>query len=480
MPWRRPRTSAYLVTTMIRTLRVGVLLVFVGLTCSTAGAADEAAKGRRCQATKLAAVGRHDACLANAEARAVTKQTTPSIGRCDAQLQKKWRKAEKSAGGACPTGDLARARLASTRHGAFIASLLDRPQSSGVCTAPGVTFAYSYMITNRATPFATTYSDIVPAAPGSLTFFTAAGAYQGSNPQQSYEEVTQDVFLTRLKADLALAASGGKIHLGLYVHGLANVFTDALSEMGDFGCALATSGSWPGLLIGFSWPSYDFSDSALFYATKSPPPPPLMPQTSGSIRDNILGSRQSFDALVQLLESQVVATSQTPVELSFLTHSEGNYMLMVGLSALSKPASVAKCLMLAADVSAVSLQTGEQGQAIAGTCGQVTVYYSGADETLSGSNYEFFQYHRQDYPTRLGVIGPYYNFPAPKALNANVVGLDCSAVTVFPAVSSIYYVHSSYLYLPALMLDEAQTMLSLPQPKRSPIPGTTQGFTLQQ
>ena len=31
-----------------------------------------------------------------------------------------------------------------------------------------------------------------------------------------------------------------------------------------------------------------------------------------------------------------------------------------------------------------------------------------------------------------------------------------------------------------VMLDEAQTMLSLPQPKRSPIPGTTQGFTLQQ
>ena len=65
------------------------------------------------------------------------------------------------------------------------------------------------LITNRATPFATSQPDIVPAAPGVLTFFTAAGAYQTSNPQQSFEEVTQDVFLTRLKADLALAASGG-------------------------------------------------------------------------------------------------------------------------------------------------------------------------------------------------------------------------------------------------------------------------------
>jgi esterase/lipase superfamily enzyme len=466
---------------MICTVRLRTLLVILILACLTSpiAAADDAAKARRCQSTKLAAVGRYDACLLNAEARAVTKQTAPSYARCDAQLQKKWQKAEKSADGTCPTtGDLARMRLAATRHGALIAGQLDRAQSSGVCA--GVSFAYSYMITNRKTPFATTESDIVPAAPGALAFFTAAGAYQTSNPQQSFEEVTQDVFLTRLKADLALAASAGKLHLGLYVHGLGNVFTDALTEVGDFGCALATSGSWPGLLIGFSWPSYDAFYSALLYATKTPPPPPLTPQTSGSIRDNILGSRQSFDALVQLLESQVVATSQTPVELSFLTHSEGNYMLMVGLDALSKPATVDKCLMLAADVSAVSLQSGEQGQAIADTCGQVTVYYSGADETLNSSNYEFFQWHRQDYPTRLGVIGPYYGFPAPKALNANVVGLDCSAVTVFPAVFSIIDVHSSYLSVPALVLDEAQTMLSLPQPKRAAIPGTTQGFTLQQ
>jgi hypothetical protein len=88
MPLRRRRTSAYLVTTMIRTLRVGVLLVSVGLTCATAGAADDAAKGRRCQATKLAAVGRYDACLADAEARAVTKQTTPPFGRCDPAQRK--------------------------------------------------------------------------------------------------------------------------------------------------------------------------------------------------------------------------------------------------------------------------------------------------------------------------------------------------------------------------------------------------------
>ena len=466
---------------MVRTLGTRALIACLLLPALATAKPDDATRGRRCEAAKLSAAGRYQLCLADADARAVAKQAQADYARCDKQLRAKWRKAEQRAGGACPTtSDLPRVRLAATRHGAAIAALIHEPQGSGVCTAPGVQFAYSYMVTNRATPFATSRSDgIVPSAPGTLTFWTAPGAYQSSDPQTNYTEVTQAVFLERLSADLALATSAGKLHLGMYVHGLGNVFTDAITEAAQFGCALASAGGWPGLLIGFSWPSYDVFESGIYYATAGPPPPPVTPQTSGSIRDNVLGSRQSFDAILQLLDTEVVKTSITPVELSLLTHSEGNYMLMTGLGALTKPVPVNNCLMLAADISAVSLQDGEQGQAIATTCGQVTVYYSGADETLNSSNYEFFQYHRSDYPTRLGVIGPYYYLPAPKALNPNVTGLDCSAVTVFPAVSSIIYVHSSYLYVPALITDEVQTLLSAAHPKRTAIPGTTQGFVLQ-
>jgi hypothetical protein len=464
---------------MVGTWRKGAL-VALGLLVLPALAdakLDEAAKARRCQAAKLVAVGRYELCLADADARAVTKQTQPSYAKCDKQLQRKWHSAEKRGGGACKTtNELARIRLATTRHGALIASQLDDVRETGTCA--GVPFAYSYMVTNRATPFATEKAQIVPSAPDTLTYWTAPGAYQTSSPQQNYTEVTQEVFLERLKADLALAAADGKLHLGLYVHGLGNLFTDALTESAAFGCALKTSGQWPGLLIGYSWPSYDMLDSAGYYASSAPPPPPVTPQTSGTIRDNILGSRQSFDALMNLL-AQVVTTSQTPVTLSLLTHSEGNYMLMTGLAALAKPVSVDKCLMLAADISAVSLQNGEQGSAITGTCGEVTVYYSGADETLGASNYEFFQYHRSDFPTRLGLIGPYYNFAAPKELPANVVGVDCSSVTVAPAVSSIFNVHSSYRSVPGILLDQAQTMQSLPNTKRAAISGTSQGFTLQ-
>lgn len=455
-------------------------LVALGLLALPAAAGarlDDAAKARRCEAAKLAAVGRYQLCLADADARAVTKQVAPSYAACDRRLQRKWEKAEARAGDACPTtNDLARVRLAATRHGALLASQLGDVRATGPCTtAP---FAYSYMVTNRATPFATTRADIVPAAPGALTFWTAEGPYQSSNPQATYTEVTEAVFLERLAADLARAAAGGQLHLGLYVHGLGNLFTDALAEAATFGCALQTAGQWPGLLIGFSWPSYDLFDAAVYYASSGPPPPPLTPQTSGTIRDNVLGSRQSFDALVQLLATKVVAPSATPVTLSYLTHSEGNYMLMTGLGALGAPAHVDHCLMLAADVSAVSLQTGEQGAGITDTCGQVTVYYSGADETLGTSNYEYFAYHRGDFPTRLGVVGPYYGFLAPKALAPNVTGVDCSSVTVAPAVSSIIDVHSSYRTVPDILRDQAETMLSLPHPKRQAISGTAQGFTL--
>ncbi|MCW5893937.1 MAG: alpha/beta hydrolase [bacterium] len=464
---------------MVRTLGMGALVALSLLAVPAVAAArlDDAARARRCQAAKLAAVGRYQLCLADAEAHAVMQQTQPVVARCDRQLRRRWEKAERRGGGTCPTtSDLARVRLASTRHGARIASQLGAVRTTGTCS--GVPFAYSYMVTNRATPFATAKDAVVPGAPGSLTFWTASGAYQSSDPQSTYTEVTETVFLERLQADLALAASAGRLHLGLYVHGLGNLFTEALAEAAAFGCALERSGQWPGLLIGFSWPSYDLFDSAYYYASSGPPPPPLTPQTSGTIRDNVLGSRQSFDALVQLLGSRVVAPSATPVTLSFLTHSEGNYMLMTGLAALTQPAQVDRCLMLAADVSAVSLQSGEQGAAIAATCAEVTVYYSGADETLGSSNYEFFPYHRSDYPTRLGLIGPYYGFLPPKALAPNVVGLDCSSVTVAPAVASIIDVHSSYRTVPAILRDQAETMLSLPHPKRHAISGTSQGFTL--
>ncbi len=67
--------------------------------------------------------GRYQLCLADADARAVAKQTQADYARCDKQLRAKWHKTEQRAGGTCPTtSDLARVRLAATRHGAAIAT----------------------------------------------------------------------------------------------------------------------------------------------------------------------------------------------------------------------------------------------------------------------------------------------------------------------------------------------------------------------
>jgi len=295
----------------------------------------QTARATRCQAGKLLAVGQYDLCRAQAEAKAVRSGGEPDHAKCDARLARKWEKLEAKARGECPTdGDVEALQLAAMRHGERVTSALD-DAGTGNCSGASLPFSYSYMITNRATPFATTRTDIVPAPGSALTFFTADGPYVTASVSTSYTEVTKEVFLERLTADLAKATSGGTARLGLYVHGLGNYFSDALSETATYGCNLATQASYPGLVIGFSWPSYGLLDSAAFYGTTGPPIPPLTPQRSGSIRDNVLGSRESFAALLAMLQDDVIDAADPPVELSIMTHSEGNYMLMAGMAAIS-------------------------------------------------------------------------------------------------------------------------------------------------
>jgi esterase/lipase superfamily enzyme len=342
-------------------------------------------------------------------------------------------------------------------------------------SCPGVPFASSYMVTNRATPFAETRSNIVPAPPGQLSFFTAAGAYQANQVKLRYRTTSAQSFIASLRNDLGLQAAARK-SLAIYIHGLAYLFDSAVTSTAAFGCALAQpqqgfSSGYTGLVMGFSWPSYGPVESALFYASNPPNPP------SGTIRDNILGSRESFVSLMQMLADGL---QDVPVDISILTHSEGNYMLMVGMAALAaaNPSfKVQHCLMMAPDISAVSLQTAQQGQAIADICQDIAVYYSGTDPDMTVSNYEFVQFHVKDFPTRLGQIGPYY-YSNPTPLNAKVTGLDSSKVTV-DVPGGIEAVHSSYRSLPPVLLDLTQTMLGIPSTNRCPIAGTTQGFTLE-
>lgn len=459
---------------------LGFALIFAQAISPPAVAATITKAAARCQSRKALAAAKFAECQVRANSAANESLREARLARCEALLKWRFSRAEIRANGQCLTAnDYRRIQSAVTQFNGNVNAALDGPPlRTGTCSNAGVPFAYSYMVTNRATPFATWESQIVPAAPGDLAFFTAAGPYQSSNPESHYQQVSQPVFIARLAADLARTGTGAIPQLGVYIHGLGNLFADAIAETAQFGCALAGSGHWPGLLIGFSWPSYDLVDSALFYATEGPPLPPLVPQRLGSIRDNILGSRTSFADLLALLQSEIVAKSSAPAELSLLTHSEGNYMLMAGLAGAATVPSVSQCLMLAADISAASLQTGGEGAAITQACRGVTVYYSGADITVGSSNYEYFQYHLIDFPTRLGLVGPYYGFASPQSLPANVTGVDCSSVTVAPAVPHITDVHSSYRSVPKILIDMTQVLMGSPPSGRAPISGTTQGFTL--
>lgn len=446
------------------------------LLCSPVAGAGPA---ERCQAEKMRAAGSFQHCAAGAQARAILQGREARLDRCRDLFFAEWQRVEERHGESCLTvDDEAQILSAIMSHSLSLADALKDPGANSTCSPSSLPFSYSYMVTNRAMPFETDEKNTVPAAPGDLIYYNADGPYQGKNVETNYLEVDAATFYSRLRADLAKAKFGGDTHLALYVHGLGNTFSGALTEAAQFGCKLANDASYPGLVIGYSWPSYDIHDSLLNYATIAPPPPPLMPQRSGSIRDNILGSRTSFNNLLNEIQTEVVAQVSGTTKFSFLSHSEGNYMALVGMATQTASLQINQCLLLAADISAVSLQETQQGQNLASLCDHVSVYYSGADADLVTSNYEYFDDHLENFPTRLGHIGPYY-YPNPSPLHSNVVGIDCSEVTVAPAVASIIHVHTSYRFIPEILMDLTETMLGQAHPNRSAIPGTSAGFVLR-
>jgi esterase/lipase superfamily enzyme len=343
--------------------------------------------------------------------------------------------------------------------------------------ATSISFSNSYIITNRRDPytwFPDSTDEVVPLPPGELYFSTSPYPYDAY--PEDYSDVTSDSsdFLAALTSDLsATVDQNGHANLAVYIHGLGNTYNDAVTGTADFGTALANFGNYNGLLIGFSWPSYSEVVAGLsaYYATSHPPA-----YTSGTIRDNINGSVQSFAAMVQMLLN--LGTKTQPLNLSLLCHSEGNFMLMMGMQALQQASfsgSINNAIMMAADISAAMLQQNQYGQAISTFCDQVTVYYSGCDDVLGYSDYTFFNFHDQLYPTRLGLIGP-YAYPPATPVPANVVGIDCSQVTV--NLGLITNVHSCYISLSQIQADIGSTLMSSSNAGRILYPGSTNSYYL--
>ena len=322
-------------------------------------------------------------------------------------------------------------------------------------TAP--TFNNSYFITNRNDPTTIWVDSSSKVIPGPLSYWISNNQYDQET--DNYSTTTWNNFLNDLETDLkGTLDANGNANLAVYIHGLGNTFDDAITESAAFGSALASPGGFGGLLIAFDWPSYGTAVSALasYYATTQINWPVV--NTSGTIRDNINGSINSFVTVIQNLLA--IKINNKPLNLTLISHSEGNYMLMMGmlgLKAANVTTGINNVIMLAADISAAVFHSGQFGYGITDICGQVSVYYSGADADVNYSDYDFFAFHNQVYPSRLGLIGP-YGYPSASAIPSSVIGIDCSQVTV--DLGLITNVHGSYRSLPQTLVDMSTTMNS--------------------
>jgi len=201
--------------------------------------------------------------------------------------------------------------------------------------------------------------------------------------------------------------------------------------------------------------------------------PPAQAQQYGSIRDNIHGSTRS---LLHLLNQLAPLCRKHGAQLNLLCHSEGNYMLMLAMYALSRSSDPAlselaaagrfmdQVIMVAADINNGALEAPQgspplegQGSCIAQYSKTVTVYWSSADDRLSYSD-EWKEWHNPSFPLRLGLHGPHSD--AGGAIVPNACGLDCSLVAKQnnPYRPPPITVHESYFYIPQILLDMKQTL----------------------
>jgi hypothetical protein len=353
-------------------------------------------------------------------------------------------------------------------------------------------FSNSYIITARNQPSATSYDNIFPLLDGNLWFYSAPKMYDNEvsdyTPAASSASTTPPAaFSTNLAADLGLAIAAGCPQLTVLVHGLASLFTNVIQDNSILGSGLRQWADYAGLVISFDWPSYDGFDSDFHYSSLPYYFPP--PKTSGNIRDNINGSVQAFANLLNMLKG--IQSQNSKVQINFVCHSEGNYMMMLGMYELESQASfLNQVILAAADINSGALQSSGsakdtgQGMAISKLADQVTIYYSVHDDVLPWS-YRLRHHHNPSYPDRLGLQGPASYSTTSTPLADNAYGVDCSAVIdkdvirkYIPQVPHNVDSHFAYFYIPQMLEDWAAVLNGTAPgsvPNRQPNTGAQDG-----
>lgn len=270
------------------------------------------------------------------------------------------------------------------------------------------------------------------------TAFTA----QSGQPQEDMPMLAQ------------LAAHQDQKHIGFFVHGYNNGFTDAAQRYQQLTRDLFAGPDGLGLCISFDWPSLG---SILGYL-----PDRDHAQACASDFTDILGRLHDW-LLVKQKDAQKAPEDGCRAKISIIAHSMGNFLLHRAMGACWKrqnqPLSVSlvnQILMVAADVDNDLFEPNSQdatdGSAIANLTYRVTSLYTGRDTVLGASS------GLKHFGTRrLGRSGLAKSPPTDSVSGSvdNVWDVDCS--TFFPTqYDNIPFIngipiHGAYFVTPAVV-----------------------------
>ncbi|HSS49402.1 MAG TPA: alpha/beta hydrolase [Thermoanaerobaculia bacterium] len=318
------------------------------------------------------------------------------------------------------------------------------------------TSVHYYLITNRAyNPSTGTYGDTI-AVDGALSFLIAPlpnpSDFETVHFEEWYRMLQQDLERSRqLRTQPARAT--------FFFHGFGVSFDAARTDFGTYFTNLSSDrlGGYPGVLIGFDWPT-----NVGFQAAKQ------NAQTT---------STKSFPFLAALMHQ---IRKSMPVYLGAICHSMGNYLMHKGASQLwyetERPFDEILC------IAAMLKVTGFNSPSSATFCGdivnaagRVTLYYSAHDDVLPDAESPLLD----GYP-ELGVYGPGYD----ACLYDKVVGVCCSMVVNKHNAEKYErgLIHIAYFFIPETLKDIVQTLLGTALAKmtdRLQIAGTATGFMMK-
>lgn len=314
-----------------------------------------------------------------------------------------------------------------------------------------------YMISNRKE------SDTAPPPASSLTYYIC------SRKKSTWNLCDYDTWLSALKKDLATLDMPMST---VFFHGYGVNLSQAESKFPTYFENLYQNGEYPGVLIGFDWPSDGNKE--------------LLPKDFKNAKTNATETLTvSFPELNNTLND---VRSISDNHLSAICHSMGNYLMHQIAPAFSvNDETDANKLFDRILCVASMLERSSFNDAQSPTVSQniidasnygVTIYWTTNDDVLPGAEIKGFD----GYP-ELGIHGPgtinTKNSATYNNLFQKVISVDCSLAVNKANKGQADKVHTSYFYIQQVLLDIATTLVGNETTDRDLIDGTTGSYTMK-